>query len=201
METTGTLKPCIRNHLENQLFKESDWPALNDDFVQILKVISPFDFSDVVEVVRVDRMVTLYEEVQTENDTLKWELIAWMKDRLSENEITQVADLNAPASVEVKVCEGVLWTSLEPLYEGTITHTPLSDMIPELDWVVVGGESGPGATLTQLNDIAQTIDVCKSGDTPVFVKQLGSAHGKEKGGDWDMWEDNLKYREMAAWQI
>ncbi len=97
------------------------------------------------------------------------------------------------------MCEGVLWVSLEPLYEGTMSSksTSLAQMIPELDWVVVGGESGPGATLTQLDDIQKTIDVCKSGDTPVFVKQLGSAHGKEKGGDWDMWEDRvLKVRLM-----
>lgn len=98
------------------------------------------------------------------------------------------------------MCDGVLWTSLEPLYEGTI-DSPLAHMIPDLDWVVIGGESGPSAAVTQLDDIQRTIDICKSGDTRVFVKQLGSAHGKEKGGDWNMWEENLKYREMAEWQI
>ncbi len=94
------------------------------------------------------------------------------------------------------MCDGVLWTSLEPLYEGTI-DSPLTRMIPELDWVVVGGESGPGAAITQLDDIQKTIDICKQGDTSVFVKQLGSAYGKEKGGDWNMWEENLRCRQMA----
>lgn len=99
------------------------------------------------------------------------------------------------------ICEGKLWASLEPLYPGTMNN-PLSRMpeyVPHLDWVVVGGESGPGATKTRLPDIASTIEVCHKGDTNIFVKQFGSAHGeKDKGGDWNKWPEDFKIREMPC---
>ncbi len=42
-----------------------------------------------------------------------------------------------------------------------------------LDWVVVGGESGPGARSLDLNWIKSIVGQCRAADVPVFVKQLG----------------------------
>lgn len=43
-----------------------------------------------------------------------------------------------------------------------------------LDWVVVGGESGPGARSCNIEWIRSIVGQCKSASVPVFVKQLGA---------------------------
>lgn len=49
---------------------------------------------------------------------------------------------------------------------------------PSLDWVIVGGESGPGAR-PMANEWAQSIvDQCRAASVPVFVKQLSSGGSK-----------------------
>lgn len=44
-----------------------------------------------------------------------------------------------------------------------------------LQWVIVGGESGPGARPCNVDWIRTVVRDCKSAGVPVFVKQLGSA--------------------------
>lgn len=44
----------------------------------------------------------------------------------------------------------------------------------KLDWVVVGGESGPGARPFDLSWARSIVQQCKRAGVPVFVKQLGS---------------------------
>jgi protein gp37 len=44
-----------------------------------------------------------------------------------------------------------------------------------LDWVVVGGESGPGARPFDVAWARSIVQQCKAADVPVFVKQLGAA--------------------------
>jgi len=46
--------------------------------------------------------------------------------------------------------------------------------IPALDWVIVGGESGPGARACDTNWIRAVRDQCERAGVPCFVKQLGS---------------------------
>jgi protein gp37 len=45
---------------------------------------------------------------------------------------------------------------------------------PRLDWVIVGGESGPGARACQPHWIRSIVRRCRAARVPVFVKQLGS---------------------------
>jgi protein gp37 len=47
-------------------------------------------------------------------------------------------------------------------------------ILADLDWVIVGGESGPGARECQVGWIRQIVDDCASAGVPCFVKQLGS---------------------------
>lgn len=76
--------------------------------------------------------------------------------------------LNCPAAVR--------WLSLEPLI-GPIdlgkAFGPLS--VDSIDWVVVGGESGPGARPCSINWIRDIVAECRAAAVPVFVKQLGAA--------------------------
>lgn len=46
--------------------------------------------------------------------------------------------------------------------------------VPRLDWLIVGGESGPGARPCDLAWIRSLVAQCRAAGTPVFVKQLGS---------------------------
>jgi protein gp37 len=46
---------------------------------------------------------------------------------------------------------------------------------PRLDWVIVGGESGPGARPMDLQWARQVVQACAAGGVPCFVKQLGAA--------------------------
>jgi protein gp37 len=69
---------------------------------------------------------------------------------------------------------------------------------PRLAWVIVGGESGPGARRMELDWAQYLVGQCQRTGTPVFVKQLGSAFGSHKGGDMDTWPAALQVREFPA---
>lgn len=69
-----------------------------------------------------------------------------------------------------------------------------------VDWVIVGGESGPGARPMEADWARALVEHCTAAEVPVFVKQLGAVAGRSlgagsKGGDWDAWPDDLRVRE------
>jgi len=77
----------------------------------------------------------------------------------------------------------------------------------KIGWVVVGGESGPGARPCEVEWIEQVRDDCM-GTVPLFIKQLGARatllDGKRlalkdrKGGDMEEWGRHLRVREWPA---
>lgn len=81
-----------------------------------------------------------------------------------------------------------------------------------IDWVIVGGESGPGARPMELDWAVSLVGQCQTAGTAVFVKQLGSvwardhhtggksvaAHGDTKGGKPEHWPADLRVREYPA---
>lgn len=73
------------------------------------------------------------------------------------------------------------------------------------DWVIVGGESGPGARLMDPAWARQVVDLGQVAGFPVFVKQLGSAWARRdgrcrspKGADPEFWPEALRVRQMPA---
>lgn len=46
--------------------------------------------------------------------------------------------------------------------------------VPTLDWVIVGGESGPGARPCDVAWIRSIVEQCRAARVPAFVKQLGA---------------------------
>lgn len=70
--------------------------------------------------------------------------------------------LDTPAAVR--------WVSAEPLL-GPVDLTPY---LPGLDWVVIGGESGPGARPMEPAWARSLRDQCVSARVPFFFKQWGS---------------------------
>lgn len=71
-----------------------------------------------------------------------------------------------------------------------------------LDWVVVGGESGPGARPCDLVNVARIVEDCREFNVPVFVKQLGPSawFRHPKGGDPTEWPRHLRVRQWPDQQ-
>jgi protein gp37 len=76
----------------------------------------------------------------------------------------------------------------------------------QINWVIVGGESGPGARPFVLGWGKEIVRQCKAAGVPVFVKQIGAhptnregvRHSAKdsKGGDWLEWPEELRVREF-----
>ncbi len=70
--------------------------------------------------------------------------------------------LETPAAVRFVSCEPLLgWLDLV-------------QWLPELDWVIVGGENGPGARPMELEWARAIRDQCRDFGVPFFFKQAGS---------------------------
>lgn len=76
---------------------------------------------------------------------------------------------------------------------------------PPLDWVIVGGESGPKARPFDLDWASQAIHQCKTAGVPVFFKQYGShpmfcggrVHLNDRAGaDPSEWLDCFRVQEF-----
>lgn len=61
-----------------------------------------------------------------------------------------------------------------PLSSGPTRFGPLDDLaLTGLDWIVAGGESGPGARAMRMEWVRQLRDACASTATPFLFKQWG----------------------------
>ena len=80
----------------------------------------------------------------------------------------------------------VRFLSVEPLL-GPIQRLPLSG----IHWVIVGGESGPGARPMAVEWVRQIRDRCLSRNVPFFFKQWGGVHKARTGRELDgkTWND------------
>lgn len=93
------------------------------------------------------------------------------------------------------------WISAEPLYGPLVLSAELRE---HLAWLVIGGESGPGATPVQLAWFRDLISQCRTAGIAPYVKQLGSAWAKAngaahaKGGDPAEWPRDLRIREYPT---
>ena len=76
----------------------------------------------------------------------------------------------------VKIPAAVRFLSLEPLL-GPIPRLPLAG----IDWVIVGGESGPGARPMEKAWVRQIRDRCLAHGVPFFFKQWGGVQKKRAG--------------------
>lgn len=70
----------------------------------------------------------------------------------------------------------VKFLSLEPLL-GPLQNLDLHD----IDWVIVGGESGPGARPVRREWVIDIRDQCLAADIPFFFKQWGGVRKKRSG--------------------
>lgn len=108
----------------------------------------------------------------------------------------QRADLRIPALLRTPAA--VRWLSMEPLLgpvdlgqvDALNGHARAVDERTPLDWVVAGGESGPGHRHMNPAWIMSIRDQCVKADVPFFFKQWGGRRPKEggrtlEGRTWD----------------
>jgi len=101
---------------------------------------------------------------------LNWPENVWMGVTV-ENQIYdfRIADLRQSRA-------RVKFLSLEPLL-GPMHNLNLSD----INWVITGGESGPGARPIEPNWVIDIRDQCLSSSVPFFFKQWGGVRKKQNG--------------------
>lgn len=103
-------------------------------------------------------------------DKLEWTDNIWMGVTVeNENLVYRIDDLR-------KCNAKIKFLSLEPLL-GPINGLNLRG----IDWVIVGGESGPGARPMEEEWAIQIRDVCVKSHVPLFFKQWGGVRKKAKG--------------------
>lgn len=88
-------------------------------------------------------------------------------------------------------------------YEPMLEYVDLAPYADRLDWVVLGGESGPKARETPAEWFEDSIAALTAGGCRVFVKQAGKRfafgagrHASAKGGDPAEWPTFMRRREM-----
>ncbi len=101
---------------------------------------------------------------------LDWGPNIWMGTSVENKAVTQrVHDLR-------RTHASIKFLSVEPLI-GPIPRLPLTG----IDWVIVGGESGPGARPMNIDWVRQICDRCVSRGVPFFFKQWGGVNKKRAG--------------------
>lgn len=103
--------------------------------------------------------------------------------------------LRCPAAVRFISCEPLLSEiDLSGYMSGPYVGLPGDVVYPNwnagIDWVIVGGESGPKARPCYDDWIMSIRDQCRAAGVPVFIKQLGSAPMKADGGSLDGWPED-----------
>jgi hypothetical protein len=64
-----------------------------------------------------------------------------------------------------------------------------------LEWLIVGGESGPKARPCDVEWIRSIRDQCAAAGDPCFIKQLGS------NARWDGWKNHVGARWEGGWKM
>lgn len=112
---------------------------------------------------RADRLLKIHEE-------LTWTHNIWMGVSVEDNRVANRIDLLRQTNARTK------FLSCEPLIG------PLHDLnLQNIDWVIVGGESGRKARPMDEDWALDIMDQCKSANTAFFFKQWGGTNKKKTG--------------------
>jgi protein gp37 len=84
---------------------------------------------------------------------------------------------------------------LEPLLD----PIDLRSWLHELDWVITGGETGPGSRKADPRHLREVRDQCAAVGVPLFFKQWGGRHNKRLPNTLDgrKWEQMPDYTSKA----
>ena len=114
------------------------------------------------------------ERVVQLSQSLNWTENIWMGTSVENSDyIHRIHSLG-------KVNANIRFLSLEPLL-GPLGRLPLSN----IEWVIVGGESGPGARPMKPEWVRTIRDRCIRYDVPFFFKQWGGVQKSKTGRELD----------------
>jgi protein gp37 len=101
---------------------------------------------------------------------LPWPSNVWMGVSVESSDMLfRVTDLEAvPAAIRFLSCEPLL---------GPLSQIPLS----HIHWVIVGGESGPGARPMEPSWVYEILHQCRAANVPFFFKQWGGVRKSRTG--------------------
>jgi protein gp37 len=120
---------------------------------------------------------------------LRWPGNIWMGVSVeSEKYQSRIDDLRATRAK-------TKFLSLEPLL-GPLPRLDLR----EIGWVIVGGESGPGARPMEAGWVIEIRDQCRRGGVPFFFKQWGGPNKKRTGRELEgrTWDEMPERRRLAV---
>jgi protein gp37 len=110
------------------------------------------------------------ERLMTLGQTLSWPENLWMGVSVENADYTWRIECLRKTPAKVR------FLSLEPLLG------PLGDLdLHNIDWVIVGGESGPGARPMDEQWVRSILDQCRRLKVPFHFKQWGGANKKKAG--------------------
>ena len=108
------------------------------------------------------------------NRRLRWTPNIWLGTSIeSERWLVRLAPLKQTGA-------RTKFLSLEPLL-GPLPHLSLEG----IDWVITGGESGPGARPMEADWVRAIRDKCTTSEVPFFFKQWGGVFKKRTGRTLD----------------
>jgi protein gp37 len=114
------------------------------------------------------------------NSIIDWPDNVWMGVSVENADYSSRVDHLRETGAKVK------FLSLEPLL-GPLHHLDLGG----ISWVIVGGESGPGARKMEEEWVKEIRNQCLSSKVPFFFKQWGGVHKKKAGRELEgrIWDE------------
>ena len=126
------------------------------------------------------------------NEFLDWSPNVWMGVSVENKDYIHRIDKLRKTNAEIK------FLSLEPLL-GELNNLNLTG----IDWVIVGGESGPGARKMDKSWVTDIRDQCEMANVAFFFKQWGGVQKKKtgrilEGKTWDELPESPKIVKQTA---
>lgn len=117
---------------------------------------------------------------------IAWPDNVWMGVSVENQDYTYRIDHLRKTEAKIK------FLSIEPLI-GPVVEMNLDN----IDWVIVGGESGPGSRPIEKDWVLEIKNQCKKVDVPFFFKQWGGTNKKKtgrllQGRTWDQLPKNAR---------
>ncbi len=154
----------------------------------------PFDFIEKVFKVMNENPIHTFQVLTKRadilsqySDRLKWTKNIWMGVTVEDQDnISRIDFLR-------KVKANVRFLSIEPLLD-RIENLNLEN----IDWVIVGGESGPGARRMDESWVLEIKEQCINQSTPFFFKQWGGTNKKKNGRllEGQIWDEMPEREEL-----
>lgn len=110
------------------------------------------------------------ERILELNDKIKWTKNIWLGTTVESNKVVHRIDYLRKANAYIK------FLSIEPL----LTAIPNMNLT-NIDWVIVGGESGSSARPIEKEWVIDIKEQCEKANVPFFFKQWGGKNKKKAG--------------------